>query len=418
MKLNRTLVLCLSIVLAASMALGGTLAFLTDTEQAVNEFTVGDVDIELIEMQRDEEGNLSEFEQGQQLMPGQNVSKETYIKNVGGNTAWVWLTYGVPSKMDNPDDPENRMLHVYNNAAERWENPGEPIGTSNVGGVDYNIYIMRWPEPLVPGAQTDAGLDYVHMDNRIDYDPITGMYYLISGGEQIGEGVTAAELQNTKIIVNAYAFQYEGFENASIEEVVNTYQEQWGQLTDVIEKTDDAVTVTEVFNEAELVEAVNAGGRIKLMDSFNLTKQLTIPEGVVVTLDMNEQVLGTAETAWGIVIKGNLTIYGDDTSVLDFRSTSGMSTSAVGNGVLTIKGGKYQHSGDYMIGCYNGSVTITDGVFDGDYCCVCNFDSDNDGNKYYGSVVINGGTFSVKDQSDPQYPSSYFYGNVIDNRIP
>jgi len=229
--------------------------------------------------------------------------------------------------------------------------------------------------------------------------------------------VPAADLQNLKIIVTAYAFQTEGFEDKTIYDVVENYKGQWGSLESVVGETKDAIPVTEVSTADELMEAVKTSGKIVMTADINLDKQLTIPADVVVSLDMNEKVLGTAaDTAWGIVVKGNLTIYGDDESVLDVRSNSGIATSAVGNGVLTIKGGKYQHSGDYMIGCYNGSVTIDNGYFDGDYCCVCNFDTDDYGNEYYGSIVINGGTFSVKPQDDPEYPSAIFYGNVIDNR--
>ena len=41
MKLNRTLVLCLAIVLSVSMALGGTLAYLQDSVSDVNVMKLG-----------------------------------------------------------------------------------------------------------------------------------------------------------------------------------------------------------------------------------------------------------------------------------------------------------------------------------------------------------------------------------------
>ena len=414
MKLNRTLVLCLSIVLAASMALGGTLAFLTDTETEVNEFTVGDVDIELKE----------EFEQGSQLIPGADITKRVWIENKGSNSAWVWYTWAVPANMVD-------MLEVTNTNTE--EDEGNWIAYAHIfdeqrstnvviDGVEYEMFAALYKNPLDIGGITEVCMNKVKLSEKVDYDPVTGMYYMVENGEH-GEGVPAADVQNAKIIVTAYAFQEDGFEkseNWDIYQVVDQYTEQWGDLASVVGETKDAITVTEVATADDLVAAVQTSGRVVLTEDITLTKMLTIPEDSVVALDLNDHKLTTAsDSNWGIAIKGNLTIYGDnEKGIVEFKGVSGMSTSSTANGVLTIKGGKYIHNGDYMIGCYKGSVTIDDGVFEGDYCCVCNFDSDNYGNKYYGSVVINGGTFTVKDQGDSEYPSAIFYGNVIDNRIP
>lgn len=73
MKLNRTLVMCLTIALAAALAIGGTTAYLTSTSGQRNIMTLGNVGIVQNEQQRgvDAEGNptLDDFEQGQKLLP-------------------------------------------------------------------------------------------------------------------------------------------------------------------------------------------------------------------------------------------------------------------------------------------------------------------------------------------------------------
>ena len=84
---NRKLILILSLVLALTMSLGGTLAYLTDTDADVNTMTLGNVKIEQLEYERvvDENGEwvstgetdkygytpdeLKEFEQNKPLLP-------------------------------------------------------------------------------------------------------------------------------------------------------------------------------------------------------------------------------------------------------------------------------------------------------------------------------------------------------------
>ena len=54
---KRTLLMLVSVVLAISMSVFGTIAYLTSSAQATNTFTVGDVEITLDETEVDEDGN-------------------------------------------------------------------------------------------------------------------------------------------------------------------------------------------------------------------------------------------------------------------------------------------------------------------------------------------------------------------------
>lgn len=56
MKKKLTLVVT-CVVLVAAMVIGGTLAYFTDTKDATNTFTVGNVSIDLIESTYHREGN-------------------------------------------------------------------------------------------------------------------------------------------------------------------------------------------------------------------------------------------------------------------------------------------------------------------------------------------------------------------------
>ena len=69
--------------------IGGTVAYLTDYDVAANEFTVGKVDIDLLEPKWDPEEHKN-------LVPTEEIEKDPQIKNVGVNDAFVYLEVSVP----------------------------------------------------------------------------------------------------------------------------------------------------------------------------------------------------------------------------------------------------------------------------------------------------------------------------------
>lgn len=138
MNMKRTLALVLTIAICATMALGGTLAYLTDTEKAVNVMTVGSVEIEMNEQERvqTEDGytdNLQDFTQNQMIIPAVDgsgrqkldvngyeisirnnvknyVDKIVTVKNTGIVDAYVRTIIATPSTPGEAD----------NNAANNW----------------------------------------------------------------------------------------------------------------------------------------------------------------------------------------------------------------------------------------------------------------------------------------------------------
>ncbi len=101
--MKKILALCLVFVLALT-AIGGTLAYFTDTDEATNTFTVGSVGIDLLESQyytnvdtkTDDEIRASaegyaEYlaVAGNNVVPGREFNKAIYIDNTGNNAAYV-----------------------------------------------------------------------------------------------------------------------------------------------------------------------------------------------------------------------------------------------------------------------------------------------------------------------------------------
>ena len=107
MSKKKIISLCLVVCLLAT-AIGGTLAYFTDTEAVKNVMTMGNVDIEQIEQERSPAGGLQPYTQNQTLLPmggydweevtvnGDSISvladgldKIVTVKNNGNSAAYV-----------------------------------------------------------------------------------------------------------------------------------------------------------------------------------------------------------------------------------------------------------------------------------------------------------------------------------------
>lgn len=106
---KRSLLLAIAIVTALTLATAGTLAYLTDTDGDVNVMTLGNVQIEQIELQRAEgvaydagergagngvkEGALVPFQQGQQLYPAYAAESGAYTAEQDLDKLFFWGDY-------------------------------------------------------------------------------------------------------------------------------------------------------------------------------------------------------------------------------------------------------------------------------------------------------------------------------------
>lgn len=100
MKLNKKIVLAVaSLGLVATMAVGGTLAYFTDTDAKKNEFVLGKVDISLVEDTNDAKGQKLEDESGikySDVMPGDELEKNVDVKvNEDSRNAYIAVKINV-----------------------------------------------------------------------------------------------------------------------------------------------------------------------------------------------------------------------------------------------------------------------------------------------------------------------------------
>ena len=210
--------LVLVVVLLAAAVVGGTLAYFTDTDEAENVFTVGDVKIAIRE--EDDKGNP--YDDSTRLVPGGSatrVPKFVYIDNVGSNPAYVRATFIMPLQW------EGLLLQFVGSWANDWSLPD---GTKNVNnfrnqlytidGVDYYGITLYADEPVQPGTcvgnqrilsyvALDSTFDWVDKENHTSYSLGTA-----ASGRKVTIPVADPDLP-MEVMVIAEAIQAENFDN-------------------------------------------------------------------------------------------------------------------------------------------------------------------------------------------------------------
>lgn len=124
---------------------GGTLAYFTDTEQADNTFTVGNVDITLTEPH----WTTSGIQDAPEVYPGEPLAKDPTVKNDGANPCFVRI------KVTGLD-----CLAPAGNITYRTDYVTDKLGDNWVKGADGYFY---YNQVLAVGATTDALFDQIVM---------------------------------------------------------------------------------------------------------------------------------------------------------------------------------------------------------------------------------------------------------------
>lgn len=323
MSMKKKALMGASYVLVAAMAIGGTVAYLTDRDNATNTFTMGDVEIELNE----------KFDQGAQLMPGVNIEKVPTITNTGKSDAYVWLTFSIPAALDNwnPNSDEgsnkntihwnpmgattagkadfaakgadytyvddarvnkaivdeylpsgitaaeittnNMTWNVFNNFVD-----GGNAYQEDINGVKYNTYVIPYNKALAPDETTLPTITKVFLDANIDYNINDGKYY------RVEKGVTTLvdyDLSDVKIYVNAYGIQADGFDN--VKTAYDAYVNQWDDGADKIPLNGiyEDVSVTAVESAADLNTALADGNNAILTDDVTTDANIVLAGGTL-----------------------------------------------------------------------------------------------------------------------------------------
>ena len=207
--------LCLVIALLAVAITGATLAYFTDADDETNVFSVGSIDIDLLEstLHRDNDGATDEqiiasdkvyqdylAEAGENILPGMWVSKVPYVYNQGNNAAYV-------------------RIRIVSEAAE-WKliDMAEYIAAQDNGAIERSAFIYRDAN----GDACTANDDYATVEVIYTYleplEPGEVTYYAPIWRFQIRSDVKQTDLlvaDLDKIVVYADAIQAETFTSAA-----------------------------------------------------------------------------------------------------------------------------------------------------------------------------------------------------------
>ena len=236
--------LCLIVCLLAVAVIGGTLAYFTDTEEATNTFTIGEVDIVLLEStlhrvvddadNAEIEADAANYqtyltENGRNMVPGEYVRKAPYIKNVGTQDAYVRTRLLIPEAAFLGD---SQIIDIMTTTTA--VNDGSITDPTRVGvvtkddGVNYVEFAFTYNEALPAAANAEDAEDVM------TYWPAFWQVRLYPEvtQEQVAALIDAKVLTEDgqfNIFVEADAIQAAGFDTAA--EAFAAYTAPTGELT-------------------------------------------------------------------------------------------------------------------------------------------------------------------------------------------
>lgn len=246
---KKILSVCLVAIIAIMAIAGASLAYLQDTDSADNTFTIGKVEIEQYEKDR----NGNDFKQDQKLLPivndrkdekgyhlgGNYIDKIVTVKNTGSEAAYIRTHIAFPAALDDGPVTYNASSNVlhWNGASASdtfsaanlggtiendwyWGKSTENDWPGNGGdwncyqvtinGVLYNVYVVTHGTAVEAGDTTAPSLFGLYLDKGVNNDG--DGYFIIRDSKRV-----AVDLSKTDVLVFSEAVQAAGWgEDANV----------------------------------------------------------------------------------------------------------------------------------------------------------------------------------------------------------
>ena len=202
MSKKKIISLCLVVCLLAT-AIGGTLAYFTDTGSAKNTFTVGNVDIEVSETNKingvEVTGNAFE-----NVMPGTEITKKAVVTNNSSEDAYVRVVVRATN--------QEELYALLEKYSETDVFVGWDFEFDKVGG-------MRYTSTRTPG--TKDGVTLIAVDEGIASHGsgntlISGDNYFMTDAEKNPQNVNGFSRDpEGRIVIHADSLSHDVINNAS-----------------------------------------------------------------------------------------------------------------------------------------------------------------------------------------------------------
>lgn len=181
MKKKKTILA--AVVLLLLFVVGGAIAYFTDTDTATNTFTIGNVDIEVLEPTWDSTGS----DKASDMMPGETAEKDPQIHNLSTtNPAYVFM------KVESPCTTDTTPVELFPYTADTTNWNLMTNGTCTNGKVT-RIYSYGSSSTMTPLAADDTTEEL--------FDSVT-LEPTFTGSTNMPA--------STDIVITGYAIQTEG----------------------------------------------------------------------------------------------------------------------------------------------------------------------------------------------------------------
>ena len=177
-------------VLIALLAIGSAIAFFTDKDNKTNDFTVGNISIQLTEPNWNADN-------GKDLTPNKTISKDPQITNDGPNDAFVFLQVKVPVANVKTAAADGSLQAAKSQDLFTYTVNDSWVEVSRKSSADSTTYIYAYVgadgamKTLAPGKTTNSLFDSVTFLNLVEGQ--------IDEGTQISVDVDAYGIQTTDL---------------------------------------------------------------------------------------------------------------------------------------------------------------------------------------------------------------------------
>lgn len=162
-----------ALAIASIVTIGGTMSYFTDQESTVNNFTVGEVSVELHEDKWDQlvdQNGNGMPDVAENMTPTLQIVKDPSAKNIGKDPAYIYLKVTVPYKnliTANQDGTRNPKTFIELYSFEKKAGWTQLSRTVNQEQTEVE-YVFYYDEIVQVGEQTTTLFDTITTANFIE----------------------------------------------------------------------------------------------------------------------------------------------------------------------------------------------------------------------------------------------------------